>query len=130
MSNVCRTLPKFAIYFSFLNAPGAALGPSAGDQLAPIPIFYAGSPQGYDFRRPLGLGIQGKHNISPKLTIPTSSCIHPSAHNQETFGICVPQPSKSIRHTSYGNTTELPPRYWVASRLSHQQLHTRDFLCR
>ena len=28
------------------------------------------------------LGIHGKHNISPKLTIPTSSCIHPSTHNQ------------------------------------------------
>ena len=30
------------------------------------------------------LGIQGKQYISPKLTIPTSSCIHPSTHNQET----------------------------------------------
>ena len=29
------------------------------------------------------LGIQGKHNISPKLANPTSSCIHPSTHNQE-----------------------------------------------
>ena len=76
------------------------------------------------------LGIQGKHNISPKLTIPTSSCIHPSTHNQETFGNRVPQPSKSIHYTSYGNTPELPPQYWVASRLSHQQLHKRDFRCR
>ena len=76
------------------------------------------------------LGIQGKHNISPKLTIPTSSCIHPSTHNQETFENHLPQPSKSIRYTSYGNTPELPPRYWVASRLSHQQLHKRDFRCR
>ena len=54
--------------------------------------------------------------ISPKLTIPTSSCIHPSTHNQETFGNRLPQPSKSIRYTSYGNTPELPPQYWVASR--------------
>ena len=73
------------------------------------------------------LGIQGKHNISPKLANPTSSCIHPSTHNQETFGNHLPQPSKSIRYTSYGNTPELPPQYWVASRWSHQQLHKRDF---
>ena len=76
------------------------------------------------------LGIQGTQNISPKLTIPRSSCIHPSTHNQETFGNRVPQPSKSIRYTSYGNTPEFPPQYWVASRLSHQQLHKRDFRCR
>ena len=77
------------------------------------------------------LGIQGKQYIShPKLTIPTSSYIHPSTHNQETFGNHVPQPSKSIRYMSYGNTPELLPQYWVASRLSHQQLHKRDFRCR
>ena len=76
------------------------------------------------------LGIQGTQYISPKLTIPRSSCIHPSTHNQETFGNHLPQPSKSIRYTSYGNTPELPPQYWVASRLSHQQLHKRDFRCR
>ena len=55
------------------------------------------------------LGIQGTQNISPKLAIPRSSCIHPSTHNQETFGNRVPQPSKSIRYTSYGNTLELAP---------------------
>ena len=76
------------------------------------------------------LGIQGKHSISPKQTIPTSRCIHPSTHNQESFGNHVPQPSKSNHYTSYGNTLELPPQYWVASRLFHQQLHTRDFRCR
>ena len=76
------------------------------------------------------LGIQGTQYISPKLTIPRSSCIHPSTHNQQTFGNHLPQPSKSIRYTSYGNTPELPPQYWVASRLSHQQLHKRDFRCR
>ena len=54
--------------------------------------------------------------ISPKLAIPRSSCIHPSTHNQETFGNRLPQPSKNIRYTSYGNTPELPPQYWVASR--------------
>ena len=53
------------------------------------------------------LGIQGKHNISPKLANPTSSCIHPSTHNQETFGNRLPQPSKSIRYTSHGNTPVL-----------------------
>ena len=73
------------------------------------------------------LGIQGTQNISPKLTIPRSSCIHPSTHNQETFGNHLSQPSKNIRYTSYGNTPELPPQYWVASRWSHQQLHKRDF---
>ena len=67
------------------------------------------------------LGIPGKHNISPKLAIPTSSCIHPSTHNQETFGNHLPQPSKIIRYTSYDDTPELPPQYWVASRLSHQR---------
>ena len=67
------------------------------------------------------LGIQGKHNISPKLANPTSSCIHPSTHNQETFGNHLPQPSKIIRYTNYGDTPELPPQYWVASRLSHQR---------
>ena len=77
-----------------------------------------------------GVGDTGRQYISPKLTIPTSRCIHPSTHNQETFGNHVPQPSKSIRYTSYGNTPELPPQYWVASRLSHQQLHKRDFQCR
>ena len=56
--------------------------------------------------------------------------LYPSTHNQENSGNRVPQPSKSIRYTSYGNTPELPPQYWVASRLSHQQLHKRDFWCR
>ena len=55
------------------------------------------------------LGIQGTQNISPKLAIPRSSCIHPSTHNQETFGNRVPQPSKSIRYTSYGNTPDSRP---------------------
>src|SRR3954471_10588176 len=45
--------------------------------------------------------------ISPKLTIPRSSCIHPSTHNQENSGNRLPQPSKSIRYTSYGNTPAL-----------------------
>ena len=75
-------------------------------------------------------GYRGSLISHPKLANPTSSCIHPSTHNQETFGNHLPQPSKSIRYTSYGNTPELPPQYWVASRLSHQQLHKRDFRCR
>ena len=61
-------------------------------------------------------GYRGHKYIWPKLTIPRSSCIHPSTHNQETFGNRLPQPSKNIRYTSYGNTPELPPQYWVASR--------------
>ena len=72
-------------------------------------------------------GYRGSIISHPNLANPTSSCIHPSTHNQETFGNHLPQPSKSIRYTSYGNTPELPPQYWVASRWSHQQLHKRDF---
>ena len=72
-------------------------------------------------------GYRGSIISHPNLENPTSSCIHPSTHNQETFGNRLPQPSKSIRYTSYGDTPELPPQYWVASRLSHQQLHKRDF---
>ena len=75
-------------------------------------------------------GYRGSIISHPNLANPTSSCIHPSTHNQETFGNRVPQPSKSICYTSYGNTPELPPQYWVVSRLSHQQLHKRDFRCR
>ena len=65
------------------------------------------------------LGIQGKQYISPKLTIPTSRCIHPSTHNQETFGNRVPQPSKSIRYMSYGNTPELPSTGWRRGYLTN-----------
>ena len=72
-------------------------------------------------------GYRGHKYIWPKLTIPRSSCIHPSTHNQETFGNHLPQSSKSIHYTRDGNTLELPPQYWVASRWSHQQLHKRDF---
>ena len=75
-------------------------------------------------------GYRGSIKSHPNLANPTSSCIHPSTHNQETFGNHLPQPSKSIRYTSYVNTPELPPQYWVASRLSHQHLHKRDFRCR
>ena len=75
-------------------------------------------------------GYRGSIISHPKLANPTSSCIHPSTHNQETFRNRLPQPLKSIRYMSYGNTPELPPQYWVASRLSHQQLHKSDFRCR
>ena len=74
-------------------------------------------------------GYRGSIISHPNLAIPTSSCIHPSTHNRENFENHLPQPSKSIRYTSYGNTPELLPQYWVASRLSHQQLHKRDFRC-
>ena len=75
-------------------------------------------------------GYRGSIISHPNLANPTSSCIHPSTHNRENFRNRLPQPLKSIRYTSYGNTPELPPQYWVASRLSHQQLHKRDFRCR
>ena len=75
------------------------------------------------------LGIQGKQYISPKLPNPTSICIHPSTHNQETFGNHLPQPSKSIHYTSYGNTPELPPSTgWRRGYLTNK-LHKRDFRC-
>ena len=54
-------------------------------------------------------GYRGSIISHPNVANPTSSCIHPSTHNQETFGNHVPQPSKSIRYTSYGDTPELPP---------------------
>ena len=54
-------------------------------------------------------GYRGSIISHPKLANPTSSCIHPSTHNQETFGNHLPQPSKSICYTSYGNTPELAP---------------------
>ena len=54
-------------------------------------------------------GYRGSIISHPNLANPTSSCIHPSTHNQETFGNHLPQPSKSICYTSYGNTPELPP---------------------
>ena len=76
------------------------------------------------------LGIQGKHNISPKAN-KSYIQLYPSFNTQpRNPGNHLPQPSKSICYTSYGNTPELPPQYWVASRLSHQQLHKRDFRCR
>ena len=65
------------------------------------------------------LGIQGKQYISPKLTIPTSSCIHPSTHNQENSENRVPKPLKSIRYTSYGNTPELPSTGWCRGYLTN-----------
>ena len=51
LSCLSRTSPNF---FYFKTCLGAALGPAAGDQLAPRPNFCAGSPPGGDFRRPLG----------------------------------------------------------------------------
>ena len=41
-------------------------------------------------------GYRGSIISHPKLANPTSSCIHPSTHNQETLGNHLPQPSKSI----------------------------------
>src|SRR5918995_831399 len=52
-------------------------------------------------------GYRGSIISHPKLANPTSSCIHPSTHNQETFGNRLPQPSKSIRYTSHGDTPVL-----------------------
>ena len=42
-----------------------------------------------------------------------------TTHNQETFGNRVPQPSKSIRYTSYGNTPELPSTRWRRGYLTN-----------
>ena len=74
------------------------------------------------------LGIQGKHRtINSK---PTSSCIHPSTHNQLFSETVYLGPSKRIHYTSYGNTPELPPQYWVMSGLSCHWPYRRDFRCR
>ena len=108
--------PNFISYICRKDILGATL----------IPTYKLPKLSGYAIRC---WGYRGSIISHPKLANPTSSCIHPSTHNQETFGNRVPQPSKSIRYTSYGNTPELPPQYWVASRLSHQQLHKRDFRC-
>ena len=76
-----------------------------------------------------GVGDTGKQYISPKLTIPTSSCIHPSTHNQEKLRkSCT---STFEKHPLYKLWQySWTPQYWVTSRLSHQQLHKRDFRCR
>ena len=74
-------------------------------------------------------GYRGSIISHPNLAKPTSSCIHPSTHNQEKLR----KPSTS--------TFEKHPLYksWQYSRthlstglsgLSHQQLHKRDFRCR
>ena len=64
-------------------------------------------------------GYKGHKYISPKLAIPRSSCIHPSTHNQENSENHVPQPSKSICYTSYGNTPELPSTGWHRGYLTN-----------
>ena len=64
-------------------------------------------------------GYRGSIISHPKLANPTSSCIHPSTYNQETFGNRLPQPSKSIRYTSYGNTPELPSTRWRRGYLTN-----------
>src|SRR3954469_20226006 len=70
------------------------------------------------------LGIQGTQNISPKLTIPRSSCIHPSTHNQETFGNRLPQPSKT---SVIQVMAILPnsPQYWAIGNLSPTTVQKR-----
>ena len=73
-------------------------------------------------------GYRGSIISHPNLANPAVSILQHIT--KKNFGNHLPQPSKSIRYTSYGNTPELPPQYWVASRLSHQQLHKRDFRCR
>ena len=74
-------------------------------------------------------GYTGSIISHPKLTNPTSSCIHPSTHNQETFGNHLPQPSKSICYTSYGNTPVLTSVLGYRGYLTNE-LHKRDFRCR
>ena len=68
-------------------------------------------------------GYRGSIISHPKLANPTSSCIHPSTHNQDTFGNHVPHPPKSIYYTSYGNTPDLPP-----STGWHRGYHTNNYI--
>ena len=74
-------------------------------------------------------GYKGSIISHPKLANPTSSCIHPSTHNQETFGNHLPQPSKSIHYTSHGNTPVLTSVLGYRGYLTNE-LHKRDFRCR
>src|SRR3954471_2205469 len=75
------------------------------------------------------LGIQGTQNISPKLTIPRSSCIHPSTHNQEILGNQLPPTFE--KHPLYKSWRYSRTRLSTGlSGLSHQQLYKRDFRCR
>ena len=69
-------------------------------------------------------GYRGCIISHPNLENPTSSCIHPSTHNQETFGNHLPQPSKSIRYTSHGNTPKLA-QYWVIGVISPTTVQKR-----
>ena len=80
--------------------------PKLPKQLLEFPLMKLPKFSGYAIRC---WGYMGSIIYHPKLANPTSSCIHPSTHNQENSGNHVPQPSKSIRSTSYGNTPELAP---------------------
>ena len=69
-----------------------------------IPTYKLPKFSGYAIRC---WGYRGSIISHPKLANPTSSYIHPSTHNQETFGNHLPRPSKSICYTSYKNTPAL-----------------------
>src|SRR3954470_1585081 len=74
------------------------------------------------------LGIQGTQNISPKLTIPRSSCIHPSTHNQETFG----NRHLNLRKASVIRVMAIlphSPQYWAIRVISPTTVQKR-FRCR
>ena len=77
------------------------------------------------------LGIQGKHNISPKLTIPTSSCIHPSTHNREKTSetIYLNLRKASVIQVMAILPNSRPSTGWRRGYLTNE-LHKRDFRCR
>ena len=58
--------------------------------------------------------------ISPKTNNPYIQAVSIRQHiTKKTFGNHVPQPSKSIRYTSYGNTPELPSTGWRRGYLTN-----------
>ena len=77
------------------------------------------------------LGIQGKHNISPKLANPTSSCIHPSTHNREKTSetIYLNLRKASVIQVMAILPNSRPSTGWRRGYLTNE-LHKRDFRCR
>ena len=75
-------------------------------------------------------GYRGSIISHPNLANPTSSCIHPSTHNQEKLR--KPSTSTFEKHPLYKlwQYSRTPAPVLGASRWSHQQLHKRDFRCR
>ena len=74
------------------------------------------------------LGIHGKHRaINSNLHPGVSILQHITSLSRK---LCTSDLRKASTITSYGNTLELPPQYWVMSGLSCHWPYRRDFRCR